>query len=182
MQNITFDIIVAATKDRGIGKDGSIPWKIPADLKFFKTTTTSTVVNGKINAVIMGRKTYFSIPEKYRPLSDRMNIVVSRDKTFLTLQTPHLWFVESFEAALELVNKMTSIESVYVIGGGEIYREAIKHPACSTIYCTEVRTKHKCDVFFPEIGDDFELVREGPIIEDNGEKFQFKTYDKVVKV
>ena len=76
----SFSLVVAATvPDFGIGFNGSIPWRIPEDLKFFKDTTTFTKDNQKQNAVIMGRKTWESIPSKYRPLPSRLNIVLTRN-------------------------------------------------------------------------------------------------------
>eukprot|EP01084_Bolivina_argentea_P223488 378123_1 len=75
-----FSLIVAATiPDFGIGLDGSIPWRIAGDLKFFKETTMVTKDRNKQNAVIMGRKTWQSIPNKYRPLPSRLNIVLTRN-------------------------------------------------------------------------------------------------------
>lgn len=80
MQMRKFSLVVAATvPEFGIGFNGSIPWRIPEDLKFFKETTTSTKDESKQNAVIMGRKTWESIPSKYRPLPSRLNIVLTRN-------------------------------------------------------------------------------------------------------
>jgi dihydrofolate reductase len=72
------NIVVAATPTGGIGINGQLPWTIPADLKYFKRVT-SEAAPGKQNAVIMGRKTWASIPAKFRPLSDRLNVVLSSD-------------------------------------------------------------------------------------------------------
>ena len=75
-----FSLIVAATiPEFGIGFNGTIPWRVAEDLKFFKETTSSTNDRNKKNAVIMGRKTWESIPPKYRPLKDRFNIVLTRN-------------------------------------------------------------------------------------------------------
>ena len=98
MQMRNFSLVVAATEPEfGIGLDGSIPWRIPEDLKFFKETTTFTKDESKQNAVIMGRKTWESIPSKYRPLPSRLNIVLTRNtnsdiayvlhSVFIALQT-----------------------------------------------------------------------------------------------
>ena len=75
----TFDIIVAfGSKDRGIGVTGGLPWRLRQDMNFFKTKTTETKDSFKRNCCIMGRTTYYSIPEKFRPLPNRLNIVLSK--------------------------------------------------------------------------------------------------------
>ena len=72
-------LIYASTNAGGIGNKGDLPWKLPADMAFFRETT-SAAQQGKSNAVIMGRKTWASIPEKFRPLKGRLNIVLSGTK------------------------------------------------------------------------------------------------------
>jgi dihydrofolate reductase/thymidylate synthase len=79
MNSKTFDIIVAATKDWGIGKNGGIPWRLRGDMNYFRKITTETKNPQLRNCCIMGRKTYFSIPEKFRPLPDRLNVIISRN-------------------------------------------------------------------------------------------------------
>lgn len=74
-----FDLVVAATRSLGIGQNGGIPWQLRKDMNFFKQITSDTKDPKKINCCIMGRKTYFSIPPKFRPLSKRMNVIISRN-------------------------------------------------------------------------------------------------------
>jgi hypothetical protein len=84
-----FQIVVAATKSGGIGLKGVMPWSLPADMEYFRqlTSTTTDANSGRLNAVVMGRKTWDSIPQKFRPLKNRVNIVISR---FVPLGD--LWF------------------------------------------------------------------------------------------
>ena len=77
-EQMTFQLVVAATRKLGIGKAGSMPWKLPGDMAYFKEITSKTADSGKQNAVIMGRKTWESIPPKFRPLPGRINVVLTR--------------------------------------------------------------------------------------------------------
>lgn len=121
-----FQIVVAATRSMGIGIDGHLPWKLPTDMKFFKKITSYTASSSKKNAVIMGRNTWESIPEKFRPLPGRLNVVLSR--TIKTIDSHDDVIVsESLDAALALLASQphsTIVESIFVIGGGQVYRSA----------------------------------------------------------
>ena len=75
----TVDVIVAATEANGIGIDGKLPWTLPGDMAFFRTTTAAVVDGTKQNAVIMGKRTWASIPKQHRPLRKRLNVVLSQD-------------------------------------------------------------------------------------------------------
>ncbi len=77
-EQMTFQLVVAATRMLGIGKSGSMPWKLPGDMAYFKEITSKTADSSKQNAVIMGRKTWESIPPKFRPLPGRINVVLTR--------------------------------------------------------------------------------------------------------
>lgn len=77
-EQLTFQIVVAATRKLGIGKAGTMPWKLPGDMAYFKELTMRTADPAKQNAVVMGRKTWESIPPKFRPLPGRVNVVLSR--------------------------------------------------------------------------------------------------------
>lgn len=120
-----FQIVVAATRERGIGKQGHLPWKLPTDMKFFKTVTSVTTSSSKKNAVIMGRHTWESIPEKFRPLPGRLNVILTRSGI---KSTPAGVVVsESLQSALALIatpSYSSHVESVFVIGGGQVYRQA----------------------------------------------------------
>ena len=115
-------LILACTLDGGIGYDNGIPWHIPNDLKKFKKLTCNVSDPAKFNAVIMGSKTWDSLPN--RPLSNRLNIVLSRDKSF-RLYHNNTVVLHTISAALMYCLKNEDIESVYIIGGAVIFDEFI---------------------------------------------------------
>jgi len=124
-----FQIVVAATKEHGIGKQGTLPWKLPTDMKFFKTVTSSTTASSKQNAVIMGRVTWESIPAKFRPLPGRLNVILTRSGIITPTPPEGVLVCESLSAALALLASPPyeeQVETVFVIGGGQVYRFALK--------------------------------------------------------
>lgn len=121
----TYQVVVAATQAMGIGKDGKLPWKLPSDLKFFKEITMNTSDPGKKNAILMGRKTWESIPVENRPLPGRLNVVLTRSGSFDIATAENVLMCGSMASALELLAAppyCLSIEKVFVIGGGQILR------------------------------------------------------------
>ena len=136
-----FDIIVAVDRNNGIGSKNSMPWKLKGDLKYFYNITSKTSDINKQNAIIMGRKTFESLPVK--PLPKRVNIVLS---TNLKLELPqHVVQAISFDDALV---KADACENILVIGGGILYEMAIKHPEARYLYLTRIDHKFDCDAFF----------------------------------
>lgn len=155
--------IVATSLNHAIGKNNQLLWHLPADLKFFKNTTMGC-------PVIMGRKTFQSIG---RTLPGRKNIVITRDNTFNADNQFDLIVVGSIDEALV---KLHSEKEVFIIGGGEIYKQTID--SVDTIYLTLVNTVIDGDVFFPEIDKNkFDLVWEEKHIADEKNKFDY-TFQK----
>lgn len=121
----TYEVVVAATRDLGIGREGKLPWTLPSDMKFFKEITTTTSESGKRNAVIMGRRTWESIPLKYRPLPDRLNVVLTRSGTSNVTATENVVICQSVPSALKLLAAApyhSFVEKLFIIGGSEIIR------------------------------------------------------------
>jgi dihydrofolate reductase len=155
-----FSIVVAVDEKFGIGRQGGLPWNLPGDMKHFKEVTLQGS-GQRQNAVIMGRKTWESIPEKFRPLPGRINVVLTRDKSSS--------FIGATKAA-DLENALVSIkdkvEHIYIIGGGEIFQTAILHPSCEKLYITHIQRTFDCDRFFPPIPSAFrETSRSAPLKE-----------------
>lgn len=129
-------IIAAVAKNRVIGKDNQLIWHIPADMAHFKALT-----QGK--TVLMGRKTWDSLPPRFRPLPGRRNIVISRQADF---SAPGAELANSLESGLALA---ASDPVVFIIGGAEIYRQAMQ--IADRLEVTEVNLEPEGDSWFPEI-------------------------------
>ncbi|XP_037536559.1 dihydrofolate reductase [Nematolebias whitei] len=178
--------IVAVCPDLGIGTNGNLPWfpvRLNNEFAHFRRMTGTSPVQGKQNVVIMGRKTWFSIPEKNRPLKDRINIVLSRN-----LKAPpegaH-YLAADFSSALRLVDSVLSeqAEQVWVIGGSSLYKELMESPGTKRLFVTRILKQFVCDTFLPEISPDkYRLLPEFPGVprdlqEENGIQYRFEVYE-----
>jgi dihydrofolate reductase/thymidylate synthase len=171
--NKKFSIIVAFDSQYGIGKNGKLPWALPADLKHFKEITTTVVNSAKKNAVIMGRKTWESLPEKFRPLPGRVNLVLSKEGK-LSLPSGVL-VSQNLEDALKQLSG-PEIENVFVIGGAQIFAIALEHPLCHRLFVTHVQGEYGCDVFFPPISRQFFPISASEKLQEEGISYQFSDY------
>lgn len=168
----TFDIIVATSKNNGIGFNGNLPWKLPKDMKNFTELTSKTVNTQKRNTVIMGRKTYESIP---KPLQFRKNIILSRQFNF-----PYVTKCSSLNQALNVAHNDDEIEKVFVIGGSQIYLEALKDPRLEYVYKTQINEDVKSDTFFPKLRfNDFSLVTQSELYKQKNLSFTFNKYKRI---
>lgn len=131
-------LIVAIDANRGIGKDNDLMWHLPNDMKFFKETTQNQIV-------VMGRKNYDSIPERYRPLPNRLNVVLTRNPDFQALGCK---VFTSLTDCLEFF-KDEKEKTVFIIGGGEIYKMAIDSDRIDEMYITYIDKSYGADTFFP---------------------------------
>tara|TARA_A100001015_G_scaffold317413_1_gene434329 strand:- start:2551 stop:3078 length:528 start_codon:yes stop_codon:yes gene_type:complete len=173
---IPVHIIVALDQSNGIGKDNQIPWHLPADLKYFKDIT-STVSNPSLkNVVIMGRKTWDSIPDKYKPLSSRINVVISRQQDKVLPDGVRL--KHSLTEAIDS-SRNDSVESIFIIGGGQLYKEAMALGLCKTLYITKVLDSFECDTFFPEYKSLYQEISTSQDYVNDKFKYSFKIFRKV---
>lgn len=155
MRKATFNIIAAVSKNRGIGYNNTLPWKYnKIDMEHFMNLTKNTHDPNKVNSVIMGRNTWNSIGSV--PLINRANVVVSSTK--IRNDNGMVVSENSFDRVLSRLSDHPQIETNYVIGGEQLYRESILHPNVDKIYLTEINEKHECDTYFPDIPKWFELV------------------------
>ncbi|KCV70632.1 hypothetical protein H696_02989 [Fonticula alba] len=159
-----FDLVVAASTNNFIGGDSYIPWTLKSDLAHFRRVTTarpSFVPDSTpfVNVVIMGRITYQSLPDKFRPLPGRLNIVLTRGNSANIPDHPLVRKVGSLDCALNLVQELrragplltdagpVAVGSSFVIGGGEIYALAFQHPARRLLFLTRVKVSIDVSLF-----------------------------------
>lgn len=142
---MSFDVVVAADLDWGIGKSQGLPWpKLRGDLQHFKRIT-SEAPDGQRNAIVMGRKTWESAEVARRPLPRRLNIVVSRH----ALEVPDgVVAARSLDDALRVP---ADVATTFVVGGAGLFVDALVHPALRYVYLTRVEGRFGCDVVMPDL-------------------------------
>jgi dihydrofolate reductase len=157
-------IVVAHSANRVIGRDGELPWRLPSDLRRFRELTTG-------HAVLMGRRTYESLPDAFRPLPERRNLVLSSDPGYSA---------EGAEVFASMDDALAACGGdCFVIGGEVTYRDAL--PLCHRLYVTEIDAELDGDAFFPELDPaQWRLVEDaGPQLE-NELGFAFRTYERAL--
>lgn len=159
-------IAALSEKTHAIGKDGELLFSIPEDLKRFKELTSG-------HPVIMGRRTWESLPERFRPLPGRTNIVVTRDTDY---SAPGAEVVHSLEEAITLGQMQEGGAEVWVIGGGELY--ALTLPQADKLYLTLVRSDRDGDAHFPDYSAFLLMGESEEHISQTGERYRFATYAK----
>lgn len=173
-------LIVATTKDLGIGKNGGLPWpQLKQEMGYFARVTKRRPRGSPaktINAVVMGRKTWDSIPAKFRPLKGRLNVVISRSmkqETSTSAEGPLI--VPSLEAAMEEVHKREehvlnehvgdshhNVGDIFIIGGSSIYGAALGMPQTKRVLLTKIKQPdYDCDTFFPVNLDGAQAKEDG---------------------
>ncbi len=163
-------LIWAQSLDGVIGADNGIPWRLPEDMAHFKATTLG-------HPVVMGRKTWDSLPPRFRPLPGRRNVVVTRDP---------LWAAEGAERAgsiteaLERATEPSAPDApatAWVIGGGEIYRAALEH--ATTLSVTEVDAPVRGDTYAPTLDPMWKVAEDtGWQTSTSGLRYRIRRYDR----
>ena len=141
-------IVALGAKTRALGKDNKLLWHIPEDMRRFKELTMR-------HPVIMGRKTWESLPEKFRPLPERTNIVVTRQAGY---KANGATVVDSLSDAFLAAEKAPGADETFIIGGGEIYTIAL--PYATHLYLTLVNAAAEADTFFQLYEKEFKLLSE----------------------
>ncbi len=162
-------MIAAIGQNREIGKDNDLIWHLPDDMRFFKDTTKNKVV-------IMGRKNFESLPPKWKPLPNRINLIISRNPDYDAMGCE---VFTSLEESLERAQKLTQDE-IFIIGGGQIYELGL--PYANKMYLTEIHESFDADAFFPAWDESIwkEISRvPHPTDEKHKHPFDFVTYTKL---
>jgi dihydrofolate reductase len=154
-------LIYARARNGVIGKDNQMPWHLPEDLAHFKRVTLG-------QPVIMGRKTWDSLPPRFRPLPGRLNIVITRQTDW---QAEGALRASAIEDAMRLCG---DVPDAWIIGGAEIYRQA--EPLASSAVVTEIDRDVEGDAFAPELGTSWHEVQRESHVSAQGLPFSFVTY------
>jgi len=184
MAPLPVSVIVAMTPKNGIGKDGALPWRLPEDMAFFKRVTTATAGDMR-NAVVMGRKTWDSIPEKFRPLAGRLNVVLTSKATDPNYCSPYpegVLVAASFANAVEAIEARSDVGEIFAIGGQAVYQEAVEHSNCVRLYITRIAKEFECDAFFPKLEDArFQPIHVSTTSSHNDLSYDFVVYERTVE-
>lgn len=198
MIDIDLSVIVAVDRNGLIGTDGGIPWREPQDMRYFQQVTDGHIV-------IMGRGTWDSIPEKFRPLPNRLNIIVTRQEDYVAHpnlevrrvrdnknpqgpKRPNAVYVNvrnSLRHALSCAHdKLQAREQVFVIGGAQLYRVAL--PVANRVYLTRVDIEvdvsgAKEVAYFPEMGENAWDLVSTTTVEGKTSKLTFEVYDRIYR-
>ncbi len=157
------NLIVASSENNVIGIRNDLPWKLPNDMNYFKEKTFG-------HTVIMGRKNYLSIPDKFRPLPNRENIILTTQKEFTA---PKCKIFNSLEKSIEYCRTMKKKE-IFIIGGGEVYKYALDKNLIDTIFLTRVHTNISGDTFFPKLDSKkWKIISDIKKIKDENHKYDY---------
>ena len=153
-------LVVAHSANRVIGRDGGLPWHLPGDLRRFRELTTG-------HTVVMGRRTYESLPDAFRPLPGRRNVVLSSDPAY---RADGAEVVRDLDSALD--------GRCFVIGGGTVYAQALPH--AQRVYATELEAEIEGDTYFPALpAAEWRCVDRGERIVEYGHAYRFTVHDRV---
>lgn len=170
--------------NRGIGYKNKLPWNLKKEMAYFDEISSKTENSEKMNSVIMGRKTYESIPKKYFPLRNRFNIILSRN---LSCAPPGCFLARNLDQAIDMIRNgplKDKAEQIFIIGGTLVYKELLESKYPCRIYLTKIKADFNCDTFFPEFSEEiFPEVFGLPNVpreeqDENGIKWTYHTYEK----
>lgn len=179
--------VAACCQNRGIGFNGDLAWRLPKEYRHFVKLTTGTPPEGKKNVVVMGRKTWFSIPEKFRPLKNRWNFVLTRNEQTTELDGADevVHSVDQLITTLQSKDWKHKIHQIFNVGGSQIYQLIQESPYCGNIFLTRIMAEYECDTFFPELDSSFkqlpiEQFEEVPqtTVEEKGIQWKVEVYGK----
>ena len=189
LDSIKIHAIAACCNNYGIGSNGSLPWCLPKESSYYDSIIRGNPPEGKQNAVVMGRATWFSIQKEIRPLEGRINIVMSKTMKYEDFDEPRPHaVVSSLEELIALIISEQwngRIHDIFNVGGNAIYKEIMWSPYSGYVFLTRIDADIECDTFFPEIDDSFHKIPisnfpsipQG-VVQENGMEWHVDVYEK----
>jgi dihydrofolate reductase len=177
-----FSIILAVDNENWIGAANDLAWNIPEDRKYFRDVTSTTQDPSKQNAVIMWRKTWESIPEKYRPFSKRQNYILSRGYSDGNTNSQWAYEYSDIDLCLKAIAKRKDIENIFIIWWAQIYNQVLEHPGLDKAYITRIYHKYHCDTFFHGLPLGFDLLSRSEMKQHEGIEFEFSVYIRKISL
>jgi dihydrofolate reductase len=177
-----FSMILSVDEKNWISKNSEICWNLKWDLKKLKEITTKNNDLSKYNAVIMWRKTWEKIPSKFRPLSERINCILSKKLKIEDIDSKiddFVLYFNNFDHCLEELSKRENVENIFLIWWWSLYNQFIKHKNLEKIFLTRILKDFSCDTFFSWMDKSFVLESESEIFEENWIKYKFEVYKKI---
>ncbi|XP_068459478.1 zgc:153031 [Clinocottus analis] len=178
-------LIAAVCNGGGIGKDGKMPWDLPSEFQNFRNHVMGVSRPGKMNMMVWGKLCWYSVPKLDFPLPNVLHAVLST--TMKTVPDHANFLCRDLDSAARLAAQpplADLIETIWIVGGTQVYEDALKHPWCDLVYLTDVMADFDCDVFFPEFDRGLFKEQEGfpdvpsGIQEENGIKYKFQVFKK----
>jgi len=173
------NLIVCKTSKNGIGLNNRLPWNLSKELLHFKKITATTDKPELKNAVVMGRNTWESLPDKSIPLKSRLNVVLTRQKNKFRNYEKCDYITNSIEDSIKYLSDLEEIQKIFIIGGQSLYEQVINEHTdlIDKMYITEIYENLKCDTFFPNINEDvFKLMKISKFNEENNHNFRYLVY------
>jgi len=167
------NMIVALCRNRGIGFRNQIPWAFKTDLQYFRDMT----IGDGNNAVIMGRKTWRSLPDTFTPLPKRTNIILSSQTEMQTKKQENVRVFSHIEDTKRFCHDM-KFDQTWVIGGQSIYRQFIHDPDIQHLYITNIDKSYLCDTYFPQYEGEFKL-HAAAATPENRTVLQFQKWERI---
>ncbi|XP_029108252.1 dihydrofolate reductase [Scleropages formosus] len=178
-------LIAAACKNRGIGREGELPWNLPKEFRFFLDTITMVSNPDKKNLLVWGKHCWFSTPESLHPFANSLHVVLSR--TLRAVPQHAHYICSDFDSVIRLACTPPLddlVETIWITGGVGLYREALEHPWCDLIFLTDIMADFDCDTFFPEFDQSLYRLQDrfpgvpDEIQEECGIRYKFQVFKK----
>lgn len=192
---VSLKAVVAITPNGGMGMNGTLPWvaaglHLPKDMAYFKHHTSSVLDKTKVNAIIMGRRTWEGIPVDRRPLSNRLNIVLTQNDQWAKDNLPdNVLHASSLQQSIDMIlndeKYHNIIENAVVIGGASLFEETCFHPLCNEFHLTKLQKEFDSDVYLSsrviKYLDELKPSYESDMITDNEHLYKIYVYNPSIK-